>query len=144
MKNATVRGRLLSSASVGICGALALAAFPATANAQATTCSTTGTAVNCVDGSTTIATGFVDSDTVVTSGPGFVSTDPTSSTITLISAGNGPIHTSGAGQSGINSSATADLTLTYNGDVVTDGDNADAYHFQANGNTIAITYSHFC
>src|SRR5690349_9381827 len=113
MKNLTVRERLLSSATAGLCGAVALIAFPATASAQATTCSATGTAVNCVDGSTTIATGFVDGTTTVTSGPGLTATDPDDATVTLISAGNGPIHTSGDSEAGVNVSAQNGLTITF-------------------------------
>jgi len=88
MKNLTVRERLLGSAAAGVCGALAVVAFPTAAAAQTTTCSQTGTSVSCVDGATPIASGFVDATTVVASGPGFVATDPDTVTVTLVPAGN--------------------------------------------------------
>ena len=112
MKQLTVREHLLASTTIGACGALALIAFPTPAAAQATTCSQSGTAVTCPDGATPIASGFVDANTTVTSGPGFVSNSPTTSTVTLVSAGNGPIHTSNNNEIGFFSTASSDLTVT--------------------------------
>ena len=65
MTHLSIHHRLLGSAATGICGVLAFVAFADSAKAQ-TACSQTGTAVTCVDGLTTIATGTVDATTVVT------------------------------------------------------------------------------
>ena len=127
MKNLTVRERLLGSAAAGVCGALAVVAFPTGAAAQTTTCSQTGTSGSCVDGATPIASGFVDATTVVASGPGFVPTDPATVTVPLVPAGNGPIHTTGAGETGVSVGALGDMTVTFaGGSVLTEGDGAAA------------------
>src|SRR5690606_18971418 len=60
--------------------------------------------------------------TVVTSGPGFVATDPDSATVNLTSAGNGPIATVGNGEDAFSLSASNSLTVEFGGSLETGGD----------------------
>ena len=134
----TVRDRLLGSATIGLCGAVALLAFAGSAGAQTTTCSQTGTSVSCVDGVTPIASGTVDATTVVTSGPGFVATDPDSATVNLTSAGNGPIATAGNGEDAFSLVAPNSLTVDFDGSLATGGDGAVGLDFIASAGSATI------
>jgi hypothetical protein len=68
--------------------------LPASAYAQSTTCSQTGTTINCVDGANTVLTAGTTPGTNTVPGPGLVTADTTTPSTTTYTA-TGPIATTG-------------------------------------------------
>ena len=104
MTNSKARLALLSSVST----AAAIFLLPASAQAQATTCSQTGTTITCVDGTTTVLTATTDAATTTVPGPGLVTTNTTAPSTTNYVA-TGPIATT----------AVPGVTLTSTGGALT-------------------------
>ena len=109
MTNSKARLALLSSVST----AAAIFLVPATAQAQATTCSQTGTTITCVDGTTTVLTATTDAVTTTTTGPGLVTSNTTAPSTTTYVA-TGPIATTGVGAVNLTSTGGA-LSFTPSG-----------------------------
>ncbi len=82
MTNTKARLALLGSAST----ALAIFLVPASAQAQATTCSQFTTTITCVDGTATVLTATTSPTTTTVAGPGLVTTDTTGASTTTYTA----------------------------------------------------------
>jgi hypothetical protein len=109
MTNSKARLALLSSVST----AAAIFLVPTTAQAQATSCSQTGTTITCVDGTTTVLTATTDAATTTVAGPGLVTANTTAPSTTSYVA-TGPIATTGVGAANLTSTGGA-LTFTPSG-----------------------------
>src|SRR5688572_31828936 len=90
MINSPVRFALLNSVSA----VMAVCLLPGSAQAQATTCSQTGTTIECVDGTATVLTGAASAGTTTVSGPGLLSSN-TTAPLVISYTGTGPIATTG-------------------------------------------------
>src|ERR1700761_550344 len=78
----------------GVSTAAAMFLLPNSAAAQATSCSQTGIAITCLDGTATVLTGTTTAGNATIAGPGLVTVDTTGPATTPYDA-TGPIATTG-------------------------------------------------
>lgn len=100
MKSSNIRIVLMSTVST----AMAVFLLPASAQAQATTCSQTGTNITCVDGAATVLTATTAGNTLTVPGQGLRTVAPAGAS-TIVYTATAPIATTGTG--GVNLTSTA-------------------------------------